>query len=173
MKRFFAQRNRRERWLILTFGLFAAAWWITALVGRGRDFYREWQSLRTDAATQALWLQNRDGIMARVDTAGRALDPSKALDSAQSFATLNTMLSGLDAELGSQRTDRTDQFALHSMQVNIRRADLAALLDFYENLAARAPYLGIDQCTLATDRANPGKLSASFRIYSVEVVSAK
>ncbi|MCB1103637.1 MAG: hypothetical protein H7A44_03890 [Opitutaceae bacterium] len=171
MKRFFLQRSNRERGLILVFGLIAVAWWGTSLASRGRDFFREWQSLKADAATQELWLQNRDSILARVSSAGRTLDPAQALDSAQSFAELNGMLRGLNAELGSQRTDRTEQFALHSVQVNIRQAGLAAILEFYEKLSTRAPYLGIDQCTLATDRANPALLNASFRIYSIEVVA--
>lgn len=171
MKQFFLQRTNRERGLILIFGLIAIAWWGTSLSGRSRDFFREWKSLKADAATQQLWLQNRDDILARVSSAGRTLDPAKALDSAQSFAELNAMLRGLNAELGSQRTDRTEQFALHSVQVNIRQAGLASILQFYEKLSARAPYLGIDQCTLATDRANPGLLNASFRIYSIEVVT--
>lgn len=173
MKRFFQQRSNRERGLILIFGLIAVAWWGTSLVGRSRDFFREWTSLKADASAQELWLQNRESILARVSAAGQTLDPAQALDSAQSFAELNAMLRGLNAELGSQRTDRTEQFALHSVQVNIRQAGLAAILQFYEKLSARAPYLGIDQCTFATDRANPGLLNASFRIYSIEVVTAK
>lgn len=172
MKRFFLLRSPRERILLLAFGWFAAIWWGTALVGRSRSFLREWTSLKADAQAQELWLQNRDGILARVAAAGQTLDPAKALDSAQSFAELNAMLRGLNAELGSQRTDRTEQFALHSVQVNIRQVGLAALLEFYEKLAARAPYLGIDQCSLATDRANPGLLNVNFRIYSIEAVAA-
>ena len=108
--------------------------------------------------------------MARVAAAGQTLDSAQALDSAQSFAALNTMLRGLNAELGSQRTDRTDQFALHSLQVNIRQVSLSAILQFYEKLSARAPYLGIDQCVIASDRANSGLLNVNFRIYSIEVI---
>jgi|UniRef100_UPI0040493AE4 hypothetical protein len=171
MKAFFLQRSGRERWLILLFAGIALAWWGTSLLGRSRAHLQLWQSAQQEKAAQELWLANRDDIMARVATAGRSLDPAQALDSAQSFAALNAMLKGLNADLGSQRTDRTEQFALHSVQVNIRQAGLPALLQFYEKLSARAPYLGIDQCVLATDRANSGLLNANFRIYSVEVVA--
>ena len=172
MKRFFQHRSSRERGLILAFGLITLAWGGTSLAERATAFRRDWQSAKKDLAAQDLWLESRDEIFARVATAGRTLDPARALDSAQSFAALNDMLGGLNAELGSQRTDRTDQFALHSVQVNIRQAPLAGILQFYEKLSARAPYLGIDQCTLANDRTNPGLLNASFRIYSIEVVDA-
>lgn len=171
MKAFFQARSGREQWLLLVFGLIGLAWWGTSLIGRTRAFQQSWHHYTEDRDTQELWLRNRDGILARVAAAGRTLDPAKALDSAQSFAELNNMLSGLTAELGSQRTEKTDQFAVHSVQVNIRQASLAALLQFYQKLVARAPYLGIDQCVLATDRARPGMLNASFRIYSIEVVT--
>lgn len=171
MKSFFLQRSGRERWLILLFGGIALAWWGTSLIARTKAQYTQWQSVRQEYTAQELWLQNRDSIMARVAAAGQTLDPTQALDSAQSFAALNAMLRGLNAELGSQRTDRTDQFALHSVQVNIRQAGLPALLQFYEKLSARAPYLGIDQCVLATDRAGSGLLNANFRIYSIEVIN--
>ena len=173
MKRFFQARSAREQWLLLIFGLIAVGWWGMTLAGRTQDFARERESLRAAQGTQELWLQNRAAIMARVAAAGETLDPAKSLDSAQSFAELNTMLRGLTAEVGSQRTERTDQFAVHSVQVSIRQAGLPALLQFYGKLAARAPYLGIDQCTLATDRSRAGLLNATFRIYALEVVTAK
>lgn len=173
MKRFFARRSSREQALILAFGLIALAWWGTALAGRVRQLRQVWRDNQTEQQTQELWLKNRDSIMARVKTAGQTLDPAKALDSAQSFAELNTMLQGLNAEIGSQRTEKTDQFAVHSMQVNIRQAGLAEVLKFYQQLSAQAPYLGIDQCVLGTDRANPSTINASFRVYSIEVISPR
>lgn len=172
MRRFFSRRSPREQGLILAFGLIALAWWGTSLTGRVQRLRLAWHDYLTDQRTQELWLKNRAGIMARVNAAGKTLDPSKALDSAQSFAELNTMLQGLNAEIGSQRTEKTDQFAVHSMQVNIRQASLAAVVQFYQKLSAQAPYLGIDQCVLGTDRANPSMINANFRVYSIEVTAS-
>jgi len=172
MKKFFLQRSVREQWLILIFSGMALTWWGISTVGHSSAHLQAWGASRAEQQTQALWLENRAAIMKRVATAGQALDPTKALDSAQSFAELNTMLQGLNAELGSQRTEKTEQFALHSVQVNIRQAGLPAILNFYRKLSARSPYLGIDQCVLTTDRSNSGLLNASLRIYSIEVITA-
>jgi hypothetical protein len=46
---------------------------------------------------------------------------------------------------------------------------LEPLLRFYKELSQKAPYLGIDQCAVSTDRSTPGQINAVFRIYSVEV----
>lgn len=172
MKRFILQRSSREQILILLFAIMAVAWWGTSLTARVKSQYRDWQGVESERETQELWLENRDEILARVATAGETLDPSKALDSAQSFAELNQMLSGLNAEVGSQRSEETEQFALHSVQVNIRRAALSDILQFYEKLSARAPYLGIDHCVLTTVSSNSDQLNANFRIYSIEVITS-
>lgn len=171
MRRFFIQRSRREQVLLLLFAFMALAWWGTSLIARSKSQYLGWRAAYEDAKTQELWLGQRGAILDRVATAGQTLDPSKALDSAQSFAELNKMLSGLNAEVGSQRTERTEQFAVHGIQVSIRRASLSSILEFYEKLSARSPYLGIDQCVLSTDRSNAGMLNANFRIYSIEVIA--
>ncbi len=169
MKNFFARRSLRERLLLLIFLLGALAWWLPAALGRAVALRRAWHSAGIERQSQELWLSNRERVSQRVAAAARILDPARTLDGSRAFAELTRITSGLSAEVGGQRSERSDQFALHSMQVTIRRADLSALLQFYEQLAAFAPYLAIEQCTLNTDRANPGRLNAVFRIYAIEI----
>lgn len=169
MKAFWVRRSLRERALLLLFALSAFAWWGPAAGARAAALARDWRSLTTEREAQALWFSNRDKIAGRAAAAAKILDPAKTLDASRAFAELTRLTAGLAAEIGGQRTERTEQFALHSMQVTIRRADLAALLNFYAQLSALAPYLAIEQCSLATDRANPGRLDAVFRIYAVEI----
>ena len=59
------------------------------------------------------------------------------------------------------------------MQFSVRRAELGALLRFYEEVSKRAPYITIEQLTLQADRANPALLNASIRVSSVEIVRAQ
>lgn len=170
MRRFFLARTMRERALLLAFLLLAAAAWLPSALGRLAVWRREWRSAAIDDQAQRGWIERRAEIEARASTAGQALDPAKTLDAARAFAELNRMAAGLGAEIVTQRSERSEQFAVHSVQVSIRRADLAGLLRFYEQLVARAPYLGIEQCSISSDRAAPGQLNAVFRIYSVEAL---
>ncbi len=170
MKGFFQSRSLRERLLLLMFALIAFGWWAPVAVGQLGALRRELKEVGLERETQQITLAHRDEIEARAAAAGRTLDPAKTLDSSQAFAELNRMTTGLTAEISAQRSVRSEQFALHNVQVSIRRADLKALFGFYEQLGARAPYLGIEQCVLSADRANPGLLNAVFRIYSVEAV---
>ncbi|MSU45855.1 MAG: hypothetical protein EXS42_01685 [Lacunisphaera sp.] len=170
MKAFFSARSLRERLLLVAFALIALGWWAPVALGRLGALRHDRQALSVERATQQMWLSHRDEIEARAAAAGRTLDPARTFDAAQAFAELNRIAAGLTVEIGAQRIERAEQFALHSVQVSIRRTDLAGLLRFYEQLGERAPYLGIEQCVVSVDRASPGLLNAVFRIYSIEAL---
>ena len=174
MKAFFLGRALREKILLLAFTLLALLIWLGRGLGRGRALWDDLRTTRAELATQRVWLENRATIEARAAGATKSLDPAKTINATRLLGELNTLAAqaGLSADIGSQTTERTNQFAFHSVQVNIRRADLAALLKLYTELSGRSPYIALEQCTLAVDRANPGQLSASFRVVAVELGSA-
>ena len=65
---------------------------------------------------------------------------------------------------------RSGEFAVHTVQFVLPRADFEALKKFYLALSQRSPYIGIEQCTLSAERANPAQLNASLTVSSVEIV---
>jgi hypothetical protein len=168
MKKFFNGRLLRERLLLLAFALIGATWWGAELVTRVRDQKQAWNSVKVDADSQRLWLERAASVGERTAEVARRLDAAKTMNATQAFAEVSRLAQGLPLELGAQRTDRTDTFSLHSVQVTFRRVDMAGLLRFYEGVMARAPYVGIDQCTISADRATPGMVNAVFRVYAVE-----
>ncbi len=170
MKNFYNTKLLRERVLLLAFLGIGVIWWGTALAGRTRQNVRAWQSVAEDAKIQRMWLDRGASIGERTAQVAKQLDAGRTMNAAQAYAEVSRLAQGLPLEMGAQRTERTDNFALHSLQVTFRRTDMTSLLRFYEGVASRAPYLGIDQCTISADRATPGMLNAVFRIYSVEAV---
>lgn len=170
MKHFYNARSLRERLLLLGFLAIGVAWWGSALAGRVRLNVQAWQSVARDAEVQRLWLAQEGTVGQRTAAVAAQLDAARTMNAAQAFAEVSRLAQGLPLEMGAQRTDRTDNFALHSLQITFRRVDMAGLLRFYEGVAARAPYVGIDQCTISADRATPGLVNAVFRVYSVEAV---
>lgn len=171
MKKYYNNRLLRERVLLLVFLAIGVIWWGTALAGRTNRARLAWRALAQDRELQQMWLERGKTVGARTAQVASQLDPARAMNAAQAYAEVSRLAQGLPLEMGAQRTDRTDNFSLHSLQVTIRRVDIGALLRFYEGIASRAPYLGIDQCTISTDRATPGMLNAVIRIYSVEARS--
>jgi hypothetical protein len=170
MKKVFLRRTPRERFLILFFLAAAAVVWLVSALGR-------LQARRTDArlaegqlATQQFWLDRKAEIDARAATAGAAFDPSRTLDATRLVGEVSTLArsAGLSAGVESPRTQRTGQFAYHTVQVAFRRADLASLIKFYRALGQRAPYLALEEVSLVANRTNPAEIDARFTVFSVE-----
>lgn len=175
LKKAFLGRPARERTLLLVFiGLIAIAW-LGSLSGRSIARFREWQSVRADLKTQALWLANKNAITDQSAAAVARLDPKRTFDGTHLVGELNKLASaaGLSASIDSQRTESTDAFAFHSVQLTFRKAELKPLIDFYRTLAERSPYIGLEQFSLAANRATPGQTDVTFRVFSVEVVKGR
>jgi hypothetical protein len=173
MKAYFFSRLLREKLLLTAFVLLAALTWLSSAGHRWLQLTRDWKAVSVQLADQRLWLAKRADIEAQAKSAIEHLDPAKTLDGARLVGELNTLAgqSGLTSTASDDvRTDRTAQFAVNSVQFTVRRTDLASLLNFYEALAKRSPYLGLEQFSVVADRANPALLSATLRVSSVEVM---
>jgi hypothetical protein len=126
----------------------------------------------TDLDVQQRWLLQRDRIEKEATLAVEHLDPSRSFDSVRLQGELNTLArsAGLsNYDVSDSRTVRSSQFAVHSVQFSARNSDMAALIVFYQSLAQRSPYLGLEQFSLASNRANASQLSATWRVTSVEI----
>jgi len=172
MKAFFLSRLLREKILLVVFTLLGAAIWLSGVGERVAAQVRAIRVTSTDLDVQQRWLLQRDRIEKEATLAVEHLDPSRSFDSVRLQGELNTLArsAGLsNYDVSDSRTVRSSQFAVHSVQFSARNADLAALVTFYQSLAQRAPFLGLEQFSLASNRSNPSQLSASWRVTSVEI----
>jgi hypothetical protein len=172
MKRFLNQRSRREKVLVLVLALAGAVVWLSSALGRARDSWRDGRSVAVQLEDQNLWLERKTDIENRAAIAVRNLDPAKTLDLTHLVGEVSALAAQaqLSPSIDSPRTQRTEDFAYHTVQVTFRRTKLPALITFYRELNKRAPYLALEQCAIVADRSNPADLNATFSIFSVEVV---
>ncbi len=171
MKRLFLEKTPRERLLVLIFIFAAGLVWLVSAGGRLQDKWRESRVVSADLASQQLWLERKGVIEERAAQAAGKLDPERTLDATRLVGEVSAIATrlGLSAGVEPPRTERSDQFAYHTVQVTFRRADLGTLVKYYRELSQRAPYLALERCTLAAGRANPAELDAVFSVFSVEV----
>jgi hypothetical protein len=169
MKKFFFARSQRERLLLTVFASAILLWWGSTLIDR-IDFARmAWADSSERGEKQAHWISRKEEVAERMAKISSRLDPARTLNASQAFAEVNRLAQGMAVELGAPRTERTDNIAMHSLQATIRRTDLRSLVNFYQQLSAKAPYLGVDQLSVTTERSAPGQVTAVFKLYSVEV----
>lgn len=170
MKRVFLRRTPRERFLILVFLAAAAVVWLVSALGRLQARRTEAQMGAGQLATQQFWLGRKAEIEARAAKAGTTFDPKRTLNATNLVGEVSALArtAGLSAATEAPRTQRTGQFAYHTVQVAFRRADLASLIKFYRALGQRAPYLALEEVSLVANRANPAEIDARFTVFSVE-----
>lgn len=170
MKAWFLSRTLRENLLVLFLAVAIAVVWLAAAAGRLMQGWQGWHSVAVERENQRLWLGHRTAVEERTAQAVKNFEPGRTLDASHLIGEVSALAAaaGLSAGIDPPRTQRTDQFAYHTVQVTFRRAALGALVGFYEALGRRAPYLALEQCTLAADRANPAQINATFIIFSVE-----
>ncbi len=171
-KAFFLGRLLREKILLAAFAALAALMWLSNFSRRAN---RAWSAQRITAlelADQKQWLANRTAIENAAVKAVKDLDPARTFDDTRLVAELSSLArdNGLKFTNDTPRTERSGQFAVHTVQFNLPKTDFDALVKFYGLLAQRSPYIGIEQFSLAADLANPAQLNASLRVSSVEIV---
>jgi hypothetical protein len=175
VRRWFQSRNHREQLLVTVFVVLGALVWLAAAAGHVRVRWREWRSVQLDLSNQQRWLARRADIEARAAAAVRNLDPARTYDATKLVSTVNSLASqaGLTPAIDSPHTERTPQFAYHTVKVTFRRAALPALLNFYDALVQQAPYLSLEQIAVQTERAaGGGMLNATLQISATQIAKS-
>lgn len=171
MKPWFQRARRREQFLVTTFVVLGALLWISSALGRVRTHWIEWRLARSDVATQQLWLSRQKEIEAAASAAVRNLDPARTYDATRLVSTVTSLATSasLTPSIDSPVTQRTPQFAYHTVKVSFRRAPLAALLNFYDELNKQNPYLNLEQVAMQTERSAPGLLDVTLQISATQI----
>src|SRR5207253_2998810 len=146
--------------------------WAGAGLGRASALWDQYRSARVDLDVQRRVLTNAPEIKRQAAAATKSLVPANTLNATKLVGELSELAvqANLKPEIsGGQRTERTDQFAFHTVQSNFRHVDLQSLLNFYRAISKRAPYIALENFSIEADRSNTGFVNASFRIVSTEL----
>jgi hypothetical protein len=170
LKAFFLSRLLTEKILLTGFLLILALWGGSHVLRDVGRFFGDFRNTSMILTAQKNSLDGRAGTEAKVKQALSQLDPSHTLDSARLQGDLNTLATGLpDTTIDARPDEPADLFIKHSVQFSVRKVDWSTLQQFYVALSKRAPYITIEECSIAADRANPTELNATMLISSVEI----
>jgi hypothetical protein len=172
MKHFFFSLKPRERLMGLAALLVAALLWSTGAWSRVQGSWDEWQALEEDAIVQKSWIAKEREVRNATAVAVQGLDSGHGYDQAKLVAeAINaTNEAGLSANTESPKTTKAGKFAVHSLQLSCRKADLASVLRFYESVKSRAPYLAIGNLTMTADRGSAGTVTFKATVTALELL---
>ncbi len=172
MKHFFFSLKPRERFMALAALLVAALLWSTSAWTRVRGGWDDWRALEVTALDQKAWLAKQTEVRNATALAVQGLDSGHGYDQAKLVAeAVNaTKEAGLNANTESPKTTKGGKFAIHSLQMSCRKADLASVLRFYESVKSRAPYLAIGNLSMTVDRGSAGTVTLKATITALELL---
>jgi hypothetical protein len=169
MKAFFFSRLFREKILLLGLVLMMAGTWFVSVLGRSSRLIHGFSLTSDLLATQNNWLKQQTRINAEAKAAVEHLDPSKTFDGVRlqaEIAAIAGRTGVIKYSVDNVPVERTPQFSMNTVQLQIRDADYATLVKFYVELSKEAPYIGIEQFRLS---ASNSRHNAALRISSVEI----
>ena len=153
MKALFFGLNARERLMaLLALGILAFLW-VTAAYGRVNDVWANWQDLEKKASFHRARFAEEKKIRADVAIAVQGLDEGRGYDEAPT-------------------TVKAGRFAVHSLQMTCRKADMGSLVKFYEAIRPRAPYLALGNLTIQSDRGKDATITINMQITALELIGA-
>lgn len=172
MKHFFFSLKPRERLMALAALVIAALLWSTGAWGRVQGGWDAWRQLEADALAQKATLAKEREVRTATAVAVQGLDSGHGYDQAKLVAeAVNAAKeAGLSANTESPKTAKAGKFAVHSLQMSCRKADIASVLRFYDSVKARAPYLAIGNLTMTADRGTAGTVTFKATITALELL---
>jgi hypothetical protein len=182
VRAFFLGCQLREKLLVVVFLAIGVLIWLSNFSRRATLFWHDQRRTTADLADQAQWISHSAEIDALAQKAAARFDASRTLDGTR----LLEAVQKIAADLGLRNTTSggltnppgNGQFALHTLDYNVRLADpdaqknWDALKAFYGALQKRSPYIGIEQFTLAPE-ANKAQLRLLVKVSSVEVTKTR
>ena len=174
MKTLFFGLNARERLMALAALGILAFLWVTAAYGRVNEVWANWTELEKKAAFHRARFAEEKKIRAEVAVAVQGLDEGRGYDKArlvaEAFAAAKE--AGLTPSTEAPTTVKAGRFAVHSLQMTCRKADMGSLVKFYEAIRPRAPYLAMGNLSIQSDRGKEATVTVNIQVTALELIGA-
>jgi hypothetical protein len=158
---------------LLALGILAFLW-VTAAYGRVNEVWANWTDLEKKAAFHRARFAEEKKIRADVAIAVQGLDEGRGYDKArlvaEAFAAAKE--AGLTPSTEAPTTVKAGRFAVHSLQMTCRKADMGSLVKFYEAIRPRAPYLALGNLTIQSDRGKDATITINMQVTALELIGA-
>jgi hypothetical protein len=169
---YYLGRSLREKALLAGFALIVVVMWFSHFAGQVGDFWREARVTTAELAAQTRLLNQRDAIFTSAQQAASKFNPASTLNGLQ----LTTAATGLAADAGLNQTNAGEEpdvsygeFAVHTVNFEISKADWSSLTNFAIALQKRHPYISIKSFQIVADKVG-GTHTANMVLSSVEIV---
>ncbi len=172
LRAYFLGRALREKLMIVAILGIAAVMWATAYSARASRFWRAQRATTAELKMQDMWISRRGEIETATRHAAAEMVPEKTLDATELSVAVRQYASEAGINVNTQPSGQTvssAQFSIHPLRVDVINANWDAFVSFYRKLRARAPYIGMTECTMVPAAGNPKQVRATMTVVSFEI----
>ena len=136
-----------------------------------KDFRLNYIMTKKDLTMQANMIGNKESIETRLQEELKRLDPKKTYTSSQLVGKLDSFAreAKLNFDTNSPSTKPGDIFNIHTVRIQVRRAEIGDLINFDKQVKKESPYLGLERVKITAVKSDPRYLNAQFVISSFEL----
>ena len=173
MRAFFFRRSWRERILLLVVLAVGVLIWLFSVLSRARAARERWAGAGTVLQQQQIWLdgaaQTREQLESRLSQVqqGRSLDGNQLVGQLDAVVKLQHFAS---YRLDSPTSERKPPVTIHTVSLNLEKAELAPFGAFVDDLRSSLPLVNIEQVVITPDRRNPAQLDVRLKLSGLELL---
>ncbi len=171
IRKIYQTLSLRERILLAIFFWAGLIVWATAVTKALLRELTSHTSLQRQLALQESWLERKPEITARLANIKQQFDPARTYNGVQLAAKVDQLARDhqLDREVTSPESQTGETFTIHSVRLQLRRAQIADLIYLDQALQKERPYLALESFQLAANSRDPNFLEATFQIVAFEL----
>ena len=172
MRAFFFRRSWRERVLLLVVLTVGVLIWLFSVLGRMRATHARWVDVGSDLREQSQWLDSAAATSERLQSRLAQVQQGRALNANQLVGQLDAVVKrhGFAYRLDPPSSERKPPVVIHSVSLNLDKAELSAFAAFADDLRDSLPLVNIEQIVLTPDRRNPAQLDVRLKLSGLELL---
>lgn len=172
MRAFFFRRSWRERILLLVVLAVGVIIWLFSALGRARAARELWAASGRELREQQQWLDSAAATREQLQSLLAQVQQGRSLNANQLVGQLDAVVKrhGFAFRLDPPTSERRPPVVLHTVSLNLDKADLPAFAAFADDLRATLPLVNIEQLVITPDRRNPAQLDVRLKLSGLELL---
>ncbi len=172
MRAFFFRRSWRERVLLLVVLAVGVVIWLFSVLGRARAARELWAASGRELRDQQQWLDSAAETRDRLQSRLAQVQQGRALNANQLVGQLDAVVKrhGFAFRLDPPTPERRPPVVIHTVSLNLDKADLPAFAAFADDLRTSLPLVNIEQLVITPDRRNSAQLDVRLKLSGLELL---
>ena len=170
LRNLFNAVSLRERALLAAFLWLCVLVWAASALTDFHDTKGSLAKVSRDLQQQDLWFDKKEQTESELAEVLNRLDATKTYASFQLVGKLDAIArrSKMSFDISSPSTKTGDTFDIHTVRIQFKKAGIAELISFDEEVRRESPYLGFERVQLVANKSDPRLLNAQFVVSSFE-----